>query len=253
MTSDIRAVLFDKDGTLIDFRATWLPAYVTIVREVFDADDELLHRLLRAGGYDLASGEIDPTSVLAAGTNREIAAVWAAIVGREDIDMLARNVNERFIAHARTTMVAVTDLPALFRRLRDRGLRLGVATNDSEAALHQQLAQLAIDGLVDFACGFDSGHGAKPGPGMVQAFAHALGMPTAAVAVVGDSLHDLEMARAAGAGLTIGVLTGASPQATLAPHADHVVASIAEIEPLLTAARPPVPRPMAPAQRSSTH
>jgi phosphoglycolate phosphatase len=123
----------------------------------------------------------------------------------------------------------VTDLPALFRGLRERGLRLGVATNDSEAALRAQIQRLRIGALIDFCCGYDSGHGAKPGPGMVEAFARALGLPAAAIAVVGDSLHDLDMARAAGAGLTIGVLTGASPREILAPHADHVIASIAEI------------------------
>jgi phosphoglycolate phosphatase len=231
----IRAVLFDKDGTLIDFRATWIPAYEAIVRELFGADDALADRLLAGGGYDPATGEMDPTSVLAAGTNDEIAALWAGILGRDDAAALAREVNARFIAHARTTLVAVTDLPPLFRRLRERGFGLGVATNDSEMALHQQLAQLGIADLVDFACGFDSGHGSKPGAGMVEAFARALGLPTETIAIVGDSLHDLEMARAAGAGLTIGVLTGASPRATLAPHADHVLASIAELESVLLA------------------
>jgi len=252
MTTQIRAILFDKDGTLIDFRATWLPAYAAIVREVFGADDDLVHRLLKAGGYDISSGEIDPTSVLAAGTNREIAAVWAGIVGHDDVAALARDVNDRFIAHARRTMVAVTDLPELFRRLRGRGLCLGVATNDSEAALHEQLKQLGIDDLVEFACGFDSGHGAKPGPGMVEAFARALGLPASAIAVVGDSLHDLEMARAAGAGFTIGVLTGASPHATLAPHADRVLASIAELEAALTALPQPVSPPVPSTSGSST-
>jgi phosphoglycolate phosphatase len=230
----IRAVLFDKDGTLIDFRATWLPAYEAIVRRLVDADEQAVDRLLAAGGYDRASGRIDPSSVLAAGTNAEIAAVWAALIGHDDVAALASRVNREFMQHAETSMVPVTDLPALFRALRQKGLRLGVATNDSEQALRAQIRHLEIDGLIDFFCGYDSGHGAKPGPGMVEAFGRSLGVPAAAIAVVGDSLHDLDMARAAGAGLTIGVLTGASPLETLAPHADHVIASIAELESLLT-------------------
>lgn len=233
MTNRIRAVLFDKDGTLIDFRATWLPAYEAIVRRLVDADEHAVDRLLSAGGYDRASGRIDPSSVLAAGTNAEIAAVWADLIGHEDVAALASQVNREFMQHAETSLVPVTDLPALFRGLRQKGLRLGVATNDSEQALRAQIQLLQIGELIEFFCGYDSGHGAKPGPGMVEAFARALVLPVAAIAVVGDSLHDLDMARAAGAGLTVGVLTGASPRETLAPHADHVIASIAELEPLL--------------------
>jgi phosphoglycolate phosphatase len=236
MTTDIRAVLFDKDGTLIDFRATWLPAYEVIVGELFGADPVMTDRLLLAGGYDRATGALEPTSVLAAGTNGQIAALWAGHLGRTDVAALAAEVNLRFMRHAETCLVPVTDLPTLFRRLRQQGLRLGVATNDSAAALAAQVRRLEIDGLVDFCCGYDSGHGIKPGPGMVEAFARGLGLPTAAVAVVGDSLHDLEMARAAGAGMAIGVLTGASPRETLLPHADHVIASIAEIEGILAEA-----------------
>ncbi|MGH6959891.1 MAG: HAD family hydrolase [Dongiaceae bacterium] len=237
MTPAIRAVLFDKDGTLIDFRATWLPAYEAIVRRLVDSDDRAVDRLLSAGGYDRASGRIDPSSVLAAGTNVEIAALWAGLIGHDDVAALAARVNLEFMQHAETSLVPVTDLPALFRGLRQRGLRLGVATNDSELALLAQIQRLQIGELIDFFCGYDSGYGAKPGPGMVEAFARVLELPVAAIAVVGDSLHDLEMARAAGAGLTIGVLTGASPRETLAPHADHVIASIAEIESIL--ATPP--------------
>ena len=236
MTTGIKAVLFDKDGTLIDFRATWVPVYEAIVRDLVGTDPAMIDRLLLAGGYDRATGAIEPTSVLAAGTNGQIAALWARHLGRTDVAALAAEVNLRFMRHAETCMVPVTDLPTLFRRLRQRGLRLGVATNDSAAGLQAQMRRLEIVDLVDFCCGYDSGHGAKPGPGMVEAFARELGLPTAAVAVVGDSLHDLEMARAAGAGLAIGVLTGASPRETLLPHADHVVASIAEVEGILVEA-----------------
>ncbi len=233
MTVGIGAVLFDKDGTLIDFRATWLPAYEGIVRELFGTEPAVIDKLLLAGGYDRATGALEPTSVLAAGTNGQIAALWAGHVGRTDVATLAAEVNLRFMQHAETRLVPVTDLPALFGRLRQQGLRLGVATNDSAIGLAAQMRRLEIEELVDFRCGYDSGHGAKPGPGMVQAFAASLGLPAAAVAVVGDSLHDLEMARAAGAGLAIGVLTGASPRETLEPHADHVIGSIAEIETIL--------------------
>ncbi len=232
--SPIRGILFDKDGTLIDFRATWLPAYEDIVGELAGQDEALCEQMLSQGGYDRATGRLDPTSVLAAGTNIEIATLWAGLAGRTDIATLALDVNRRFMHHARTSIVPVTDLPRLFERLHRRGLSLGVATNDSEMALTAQLDQLGIAGLVDFACGFDSGHGAKPSPGMVEAFAARTGLPISAIAVVGDSLHDLEMARLAGAGLAVGVLTGASPRETLAPHAHHVLNSIVDLEALLS-------------------
>ncbi len=48
-------------------------------------------------------------------------------------------------------------------------------------------------------------------------------------AVVGDSAADLQMARAAGARLAIGVLTGVGDRADLAPHADQLIDSIAEL------------------------
>ncbi len=232
--SSIRAVLFDKDGTLIDFRATWLPAYEKLVGELFAAEGAAADALLAAGGYHRASGRIDPRSVLAAGTNAEIAALWAGLVGIADVAALAERIDLGFQAHARAAgLVPVTDLAALFGRLRGRGFGLGVATNDSERALKDQLDLLGIAGLVDFAAGYDSGHGAKPDPGMVDAFCARLGVAPREVAVVGDSRHDLDMARAAGAGLAIGVLTGASPRAELAAHADHILDSVAELESLL--------------------
>jgi len=230
----IRALLFDKDGTLLDFRVTWLPAYDKIVREVAGGDAALALRLLLAGGYDPGAGTIDPRSVLAAGTNDEIAALWAGMAGIPDVAALAARIDAEFQAQTETALVPVTDLAPLFGRLRRRGLRLGVATNDSEAALRAQLSRLGLSELVDFAAGFDSGHGAKPGPGMAQAFCARLRLAPAEMGVVGDSRHDLEMGRAAGAGLLVGVLTGASGYEDLRPHAHRVIASIAEIESVLS-------------------
>jgi phosphoglycolate phosphatase len=46
---------------------------------------------------------------------------------------------------------------------------------------------------------------------------------------VGDSVADLQMGRAAGAGRCIGVLTGVGTAADLAPYADVTLRSIAEL------------------------
>ena len=74
----------------------------------------------------------------------------------------------------------------------------------------------------------------EPEPGMVHAFARATGVAEADIAVIGDSPRDLHMARAAGAGLVVGVLTGTSGAETLAPLADHVLDSIATLDALLS-------------------
>ena len=82
-------------------------------------------------------------------------------------------------------------------------------------------------------CGYDSGFGTKPGPGMVTAFCDRLRMQSNEVLVVGDTLHDLHMGRAANAGLVVGVLSGTGARALLEPHCDHVLESVLDLESLL--------------------
>ena len=120
----------------------------------------------------------------------------------------------------------------MLRALQARGLRLGLATNDAEANARQQLEMLGLHGHLDFVAGYDSGHGGKPEPGMVLAFAAALGVAPAQVALVGDTPHDMGAARAAGA-IAVAVLSGPVGRAVLEPMADHVIDSIADLPALV--------------------
>ena len=230
----VRGLLFDKDGTLFDFNATWMPLYLETADEVAGGDKALALRLLVESGYDAASERLDPHSPLAAGTNAQIAEIWARIAGGEwSAARLTRRFDANFAKSMEMRPTPVTDLASLFGRLKSKGLKIGVATMDSHAAARAAIETFELVGLVDFACGYDSGHGHKPGPGMVEAFCRAVELAAKDVAVIGDTPHDMHMARAAGAGLAIGVLTGVSPREVLADHADRVLASIAELEELL--------------------
>jgi len=230
----VRGLLFDKDGTLFDFNATWMPLYLETADEVAGGDKALALRLLVESGYDAASERLDPHSPLAAGTNAQIAEIWARIAGGEwSAARLTRRFDANFAKSMEMRPTPVTDLASLFGRLKSKGLKIGVATMDSHAAARAAIETFELVGLVDFACGYDSGHGHKPGPGMVEAFCRAVELAAKDVAVIGDTPHDMHMARAAGAGLAIGVLTGVSPREVLADHADRVLASIAELEDLL--------------------
>ncbi len=229
----IKGILFDKDGTLLDYAATWMPLNRQAALAAAGGDLDLAERLLAASGYDTATKRVRGGSLLAAGTNREIAACWAEHLPGRGVAELTRLMERIFIESGRRSAAPVAELAPLLARLRARDLRLGVATSDSEAGARATLAHFGVIELLDFLAGYDSGYAPKPSPNLVDGFCRATGLEAAEVSVVGDNLHDLEMGRAAGAGLVIGVLTGASQHSDLAPHADHVLESIVGLEALL--------------------
>jgi phosphoglycolate phosphatase len=233
--SDVRAVLFDKDGTLFDFYRTWGPVTEAAALVVAQGDPARAQIILTGSGKDPETGRYRPGSPIASGSNQEIAQLWADLLGRRDeAGEIYRQMESMFLERQQQGAVPVLDLPAFFRRLRGRGLKLGVATMDSELGALTSMDRYGARDCLDFICGFDTGHGVKPGGGMVKAFAREMGIPASDIAVVGDSPHDIEMARAGGAGRAIGVLTGVSPRDVLLDHgADLVIDSIADLEAVL--------------------
>jgi phosphoglycolate phosphatase len=87
--------------------------------------------------------------------------------------------------------------------------------------------------LFDVILGADSVARPKPFGDMIHAFADTVGIKTSEVAMVGDNPHDMETAHDAEAGLAIGVLSGNSAADHLAPLADHVIGTIAELPALI--------------------
>lgn len=231
----IRAVLFDKDGTLVDLRASWLPAYHAMARALAEAaghPPSFALELLRRRGHDPDSGAFHPDSPLLWATNETLARAWAAepeLAGAVDVEAI---VEAHLGDEERFPPVPVGDLAGLFARLRGRGLKLGVATMDSAAQAHATARRFALEQHLCFIAGCDSGHGHKPHPGMVTAFCAAAGVVAGEVVMVGDTPADLVMGRAAGCGLTVGVLTGGLDHAALAPYADLVLDSVQALDTL---------------------
>jgi phosphoglycolate phosphatase len=226
--------LFDKDGTLLDYWKTWIPINREVALFASSGDGALSHALLREGGHDPDTDHVASGSVLAVGSHDEIAATFAARLGSRTPPNLAKNIERIFREGGAKHSVLIDGAREAVADLRRRGYRLGVATNDSAGGLQASLGVHRLLDKFDFLAGCDSGFGVKPEPGMALAFCQATGLHPSAVAVVGDAVHDLEMGRRAGVGLKIGVLNGTAACEDLAPHADAIVRTVAELEAYFT-------------------
>jgi phosphoglycolate phosphatase len=231
----LRGILFDKDGTLIDFDGTWGPAAYEVMRALTAGDGGKLRALMDVSEYVESERRFLPTSPLVAGSSAEYGPLWAQVLGRRSGDDFYSEMDELFRYWGLRHLSPIEDPVAVALDLKDRGLVLGIATNDAELSARDQAEALGLRPYLDFIAGYDSGFGGKPSPGMVLGFAQSCGVPPGLIALVGDSLHDLHAARAAGA-VSIAVLTGPLREAArsdLEPHADHVVRSISDLPALV--------------------
>ena len=231
----MRAILFDKDGTLLDFHASWSGLYRTLALELCGGDRAAADRLLETGGMDPTTGRVRAGSVLAAGNTIDIAKAWFPEFQPDDLARMVKRIDRTFYENGVRCSVPVAGLRQTLDRLAASGLFMGVATSDGTEAARAAIGALGLSNHLPHIFGYDSVARPKPAPDMVYAFAEATGTALADIAVVGDNLHDLHMARSAGAGAAIGVLTGTGERHDLAALADAVLDSIGDLPDWLSA------------------
>lgn len=225
----IKAILFDKDGTLIDFEATWRAIAESMALKAADGDQAEADRLLDLAGYDRQTRSFKPDSVFAAGTNAELIALWYPDASADERRDLIASYDSFTAEEGANQAVALDGIKDALAELHGRGIKLGVATNDSTLGAEKTLLALGIAQMFSAAYGYDAVANPKPAPDALHAFADMNGLRPNEVAMVGDNRHDLEMARSAGAGLAVGVLSGTGSRKTLGSLADVILQSVAEL------------------------
>jgi phosphoglycolate phosphatase len=225
----MRGILFDKDGTLLDFDASWSRVYRELCLDLAEGDAGAAEAMLAAGGMDPQSGRVRAGSVLAAGNSVDIARTWFPALSPSALRATVARMDRIFYENGLRHSVPLPGVVETLAALAGRGLAMGVATSDGTAGSKAALGMLGLDVYLPHVFGYDSVPRPKPAPDIVHAFAKAIGAAPAEIAVIGDNTHDLHMARAAGAGAAIGVLTGNGTAAELAPLADCVLASVCEL------------------------
>ncbi len=216
--------MFDKDGTLFDFNATWGAWCRQFLQELADAPDHFA-KLARVVGY------VPETETFLA--NSPVVADTPDMIARRLLPHISGWDHAGLIGHMNTLTQSVKQVPTVplipvLEALQARQLTLGLVTNDAEAPARTHLRQAGILDRFTFIAGSDSGHGAKPDPGPLLAFAKAAGLAPEQVAMVGDSTHDLMAARAADM-VSIGITGDGRNTAALTKWADVLFADIGAI------------------------
>lgn len=234
----IKGILFDKDGTLIDFQSLWLQAaneVTDLLIRINGLEKSLGKRNFILEAMGIKDGKVIPDGPLAYQTYTEIGeAVHAAlhkqgdevdpVLIAEQLSVLFESVTARDDFEYRE----IVPLRPLFEVLRRMQIKIGLATADTATSVRRCFQKLGILEMFDF-LGCDDGKlKPKPEKDMFEKSRGKFRMQPQEILVVGDTKNDMIFAHMCG-GTGIGVLSGLAKKEDFAGEADEILTSIGEL------------------------
>lgn len=228
----IKGILFDKDGTLLEFDKTWRPIALEVIKRIkarYGLDGFYQEKLGEAIG--LFDSYIDSIGSLSSGTNKDVAmdflSVCSFIEDKEEfISWSTATFNE---VAATFPFYTVEGAKNIMSRLKERGIVIGLATADTLTNAEVFLRKSGLLPYFDFIGADDGIVKPKPDSAYMVSFCNRFSLPSKEVAVVGDTLVDMDFAINSQAGLKVGVLSGTGSEEILKPKANLILGSINNI------------------------
>jgi pyrophosphatase PpaX len=219
--TQVEAVLFDVDGTLIDSRSAIVDAYreasESVLGRPFAYEGVALDELIQLHSRDGC---------------RHVAGADAHLV-----DDLMRAFSDSYRAHEPTIAWFPSAIESLVA-LRDMGCRLGIVTTKARERLDSLLRASHVEELFDITISGNDAERHKPDPLPITIALEALGLAPTHALYVGDGPNDVRAAHGAGVP-AVGVAFGFHPEECRAEQPEHWLADYAELPDLVRGLRGP--------------
>ncbi|MEW6376746.1 MAG: HAD family hydrolase [Thermodesulfobacteriota bacterium] len=236
-----RLIIFDKDGTLINFTATWVPLIrkrVAMLLKKLGRNGELEAFLWKSWGIHPVSGKVDPRGPCPVSPRSD-----EIIIGTMALYQYGYPWDEskQWVAQAfdeadadgdwREKVVPVKGIQTFLPQLRRDGFYTALATSDERKDTEAILSHLGMNGLFDIILCAGEVNPPKPHPETIFTICRKLSVHPREAVMVGDSVADMTMGKRAEVALTIGILEGGvTPREELEKVADIIVESIRELK-----------------------
>lgn len=226
----IKGILFDKDGTLLQFGTIWINVMGELIDDLLEVLGETGNRDLKKQlclSIGLKNGEVDEKGHLASGTTIDMANAFQAVLPKP-IPFLQQWMSEKILTKTKQSIecvVPVCDLSSLFSAIKEKGVIMGIATADDLETTVLCLEHLGIKNEIQF-LGTADLYEKKPGTQVVEKFCEKFGLKKSEVCIIGDTIVDLITAKNGGVRYGIGVLSGVGSKQELQRLADFVIPNV---------------------------
>lgn len=228
--TDKKAILFDKDGTLIEYNTLWPDAtreMIPLFREKFAVKEDVSNKQLleRLG---LSDQKVSDATAIASGTSKDIAEVLNQSLKDRSTDVLpfVRDYFNRYTMKHQSELKSIGNVKHLFNTLKQEGYTLGIVTADDYDSTLFTLKHLELEPLVDFIATGDR-YEAKPAAEAIDSFSASVNIPTHRILFIGDSVIDMQFAKHCRKG--IAVLSGVGIEAELLQYTDAIFPTLHDV------------------------
>lgn len=235
---DIKAILFDKDGTLMQLDNFWIDVSARAAKELLSdlgREDIPVSEILEALGVH--GGAADKDGLLCKGTYEQIGGAVHELLRAHGVciskDEIIRMTLEAYENSAKNGDVApiCDNLREVLESLKNRGILLAVVTTDTAAITRRCLLELGIDDLFVKLYTDDGSMPPKPDPSYALDFSAKFGIKPENIIMVGDTMTDVRFAKNAGIfSVGVGGDSEVAREASVAiPDISHIGALVEEL------------------------
>lgn len=237
--NDIDAVLFDKDGTIIDAHTWWceiIRQRAWAIIHTYNLDFSEVRPIMHAMGW-MENNRLSPSGPVGLVGRKEV--IWAVrkhmqlnyeiMVTQQELEVIFNQVHKTFKDNCGHYIKMLPGVYDFLSTLYVRGVHMAIVTNDTVEATRFILQQLGISQYFPTIIGHETSRAAKDTGIPANQAMSLMGVMPENTIVIGDAPIDMKMAIAANAACGIAVTTGQTPRNELERITPYVITDMSEI------------------------